>query len=128
MADLRRKLVLQKDPYDVQKSSGLFLEAVKNDVIFHEKNCPEYARMLKAVDFSADEINSEDMLYKIPVIPTLYYKRNYLSSMPEEKLAVKATSSGTKGLQSRVGFDRKTIFYGVLMMIRYFSYHQYTAF
>ena len=124
MADLRRKLVLQKDPYDVQKSSGLFLEAVKNDVIFHEKNCPEYARMLKEVGFSVDEIDSEDMLYKIPVIPTLYYKRNYLSSMPVEKLAVKATSSGTKGLQSRVGFDKKTIFYGVLMMIRYFSYHK----
>ena len=124
VVDLRRKLVLQKNPYDLQKNNGLFLEAVKRDVMFHAENCPEYAQILKSAGFSIDEIISEDMLYKIPVIPTLYYKRNYLCSIPEKKLAVKATSSGTKGEQSRVEFDQKTLLYGILMMIRYFSYHK----
>ena len=122
--DVRRKLFLQKNPYDLKKNRGLFLEAVKNDVAFHAKNCPEYAGILNAAGFSIDEIDSEDALYKIPVIPTLYYKRNYLCSVPEKKLLIRATSSGTKGRQSKVGFDRKTFFYGVLMMIRFFSYHK----
>jgi len=122
--DLRRKLFLQKNPYDLQKTGDLFLEAVKNDVVFHAENCPEYAQILKSLGFSIDEIDSEDMLYKIPAIPTLYYKRNYLCSLSEKKLAVKATSSGTKGAQSKVGFDKKTLFYGICMMIRYFSYHK----
>ncbi len=122
--DLRRKLMLKKNPYDLQKTGGLFLEAVRKDVIFHMEHCPEYARILEAEDFSVDKLVSEDTLYQIPVIPTLYYKRNYLCSMPEKKLAVRATSSGTTGRQSRIEFDKKTIFYGVLMMIRYFSYHK----
>ena len=122
--DARRKLFLQKNPYDLQKNRGLFLEAVKHDVAFHAKNCPEYAGILNEVGFSIDEVDSEDALYKIPVIPTLYYKRNYLCSVPEKKLIIRATSSGTKGRQSKVGFDKKTLFYGVLMMIRFFSYHK----
>ncbi|PKM73271.1 MAG: acyl-protein synthetase [Firmicutes bacterium HGW-Firmicutes-16] len=122
--DLRRKLFLRKNPYDLRKTGDLFLKAVRNDVAFHAENCPEYAQILKSFDFSIDDIDSEEMLYKVPVIPTLYYKRNYLCSMPEKKLAVKATSSGTKGSQSRVGFDKKTLFYGILMMIRYLTFHK----
>lgn len=122
--DLRRRLFFWKNPYDWQGTRSLFLEAVKSDVAFHMEHCPEYAQILKSVGFSIDGLESEDALYQIPAIPTLYYKRNYLCSVPEEKLAIKATSSGTKGLQSRVGFDRKTLFYGILMMIRYFSYHK----
>jgi phenylacetate-coenzyme A ligase PaaK-like adenylate-forming protein len=122
--DLRRKLFLQKNPYDLQKTGNLFLKAVKSNVAFHAEHCPEYAQILNSASFSIDEIDSEDALYKIPAIPTLYYKRNALFSVPEEKLAIKATSSGTKGLQSRIGFDKKTVFYGILMMIRYFSYHK----
>lgn len=123
--DVRRKLFIQKNPYNLQKNRGLFLEAVKNDVTFHANSCSEYAGILNAVGFSIDEIDSEDALYKIPVIPTLYYKRNYLCSVPEKKLTIQATSSGTKGLQSKVGFDRKTLFYGVLMMIRFFYTTKY---
>ena len=122
--DLRRKLFLRKNPYDIEGTGSLFLEAVRNDVLFHAGNCPEYARILESEGFSIDEVDSEDMLYKIPAIPTLYYKRNDLCSVPEKDLIIKATSSGTKGLQSRVVFDRKTLFYGVLMMISYLSYHR----
>ena len=121
---LRIKLFLQKNPYNMQKTGDMFLKAVRNDVKFHVKNCPEYAQILKSLDFSIDEIDSEDKLYKLPVLPTLYYKRNHLCSVPEKKLVIKATSSGTKGTQSMVGFDKKTLFYGILMMARYLSYHK----
>jgi phenylacetate-coenzyme A ligase PaaK-like adenylate-forming protein len=118
------KLFLQKDPYSIEKSTPLFLEAVKDDLRFHKDHCPEYARILTLANFDIDGIETEDDLYKIPVIPTLYLKRNHLFSMDESKLAVKATSSGTQGLHSQVGFDKKSLMYGIAMMFRYFSYHK----
>lgn len=122
--DLRKRLALQKNPYDLEKTSGLFLAAVRENLAFHAAHCPEYAQILEAAGFSADLLVSEEALCKIPPIPTLYYKRNRLSSLPEERLVIKATSSGTKGAQSQVGFDNRSLFYGVLMMLRYFSHHK----
>lgn len=122
--DLRRRLVLQKDPYDLEKTDGLFLAAMRESLAFHAAHCPEYAQILEAAGFSASMLVSQEALHKIPPIPTLYYKRNRLFSLPEERLVIKATSSGTKGAQSQVGFDRKSLFYGILMMLRYFSHHK----
>jgi phenylacetate-coenzyme A ligase PaaK-like adenylate-forming protein len=99
------------------------METVKENIAFHEKNCAGYAAILKAQGFDPARLSSEDDLYKIPVIPTLYFKRNRLFSIADDKMVIHATSSGTKGLQSRVCFDRKSLNYGVVMMYRFFSYH-----
>lgn len=55
-------------------------------------------------------------LYKLPPIPTLYLKSHHLSSKPGKSLVIKATSSGTKGLKSQVGFDLNSLFYGFGMV------------
>lgn len=122
--DLRRKLVLQKNPYDLERTGDLFLAAVRENLAFHQAHCPEYAQILEAAGFSAHTLSSEESLHKIPPIPTLYYKRNRLSSLSEERLVIKAASSGTKGTQSQVGFDRNSLFLGILMMLRFFSHHK----
>lgn len=122
--DLRRRLVMQKNPYDLQRTGDLFLAAMRESLAFHEAHCPEYAQILETAGFSASMLTSEEALQKIPPIPTLYYKRNRLFSLPESQLVIKATSSGTKGVQSQVAFDRRSLFYGVLMILRYFSYHK----
>ena len=122
--NFRRKLFFQKNPYNLDKSKQLFLEAVRENVQHHKENCPEYAAILKQYGFKVSSLQSEDDLYKIPVLPTLYYKRNRIFSMSEEKLTIKATSSGTKGLQSQVGFDKNSLLFGIIMMLRFFSYHK----
>ena len=122
--NFRRKLFLQKNPYDIEKSKPFFLGAVKENVKFHRENCEEYAQILTKQEFDVDSLYSEKDIYKIPVIPTLYFKRNKMFSVPEEKLTIKATSSGTKGLQSQIGFDKRSLIYGVAMMFRFFSYHK----
>ena len=125
--DFRRKLFLEKDPYCLNKTKEVFLDAVRQSVAFHKANCAQYAGILEANSFSVADIHSEEDLYKIPVLPTLYFKRNHIFSVPEEKLKIKATSSGTKGVKSNVGFDRETLFYGIFMMLRFFSYHKITS-
>ncbi|MHB1314313.1 MAG: LuxE/PaaK family acyltransferase [Christensenellales bacterium] len=122
--NLRRKLFFQKDPYNLQKSSPVFLKAVRENVLFHQLHCPAYASILKACGFEPGCLQTEDDLHKIPVIPTLYFKRNRLFSVAGNKQTIKATSSGTKGLRSIVGFDKQSLFYGVVMMFWFFSYHK----
>jgi phenylacetate-coenzyme A ligase PaaK-like adenylate-forming protein len=119
----RLRLFFHRDPYDLTRTKDLFMKLVSENVRFHQSNCPEYARMLAAHRFSVSDLSSEEDLYKIPVIPTLYLKRNRLFSLLDDKLAVKATSSGTKGAHSIVGFDLNTLITGILMMVRYFTFH-----
>lgn len=88
------------------------------------EHCPDYSSILQSLGFSPDNVKTERDLHKIPVLPTLYFKRNRLFSMPEEKLSVTATSSGTKGSQSVVGFDAGSMRLGVAMMTRFLSHHK----
>jgi len=120
----RLKLFFHKNPYDLAQTKDLFMKLIRENVRFHAAHCPDYAQMLAAQGFSGDDLRSEDDLHKIPVIPTLYLKRNRIFSLPEDKLTIKATSSGTKGAQSIVGFDFNSLLTGILMMVRYFSYHR----
>lgn len=88
------------------------------------EHCPDYSSILQSLGFSPDNVKTERDLHKIPVLPTLYFKRNRLFSIPEEKLSVNATSSGTKGERSAVGFDAKSMHLGIAMMTRFLSYHK----
>ena len=119
----RLQLFSQRNPYDLSKSNAVFLRLARESVRFHSGHCPAYHRMLEAQGFQPEDLVSEGDLAKIPVIPTLYLKRNRLFSLPEDKLVIKATSSGTQGAQSQVGFDLNSLLSGVLMMIRFFSCH-----
>jgi phenylacetate-coenzyme A ligase PaaK-like adenylate-forming protein len=121
--DHRRRLFFYKHPYDKAATKDLFMKAVRDNLRFHLQNCADYARMADSQGFCVEGLQSEDDLYKIPVIPTLFLKRNRLFSMPEEKLTIKATSSGTQGAQSIVGFDLRSLLYGIVMMLRFFSFH-----
>ena len=119
----RLKLFGQRNPYDLTNSNTVFLHLVRDAVRFHRDHCPAYKQMLETQAFLPEDLISESDLAKIPVIPTLYLKRNRLFSLPEDKLVIKATSSGTQGAQSQVGFDLNSLLTGVLMMVRFFSYH-----
>ena len=124
----RRRLFTHYKPYDIGGTKDIFINAVKENITLHQKSCAEYAGILKASEFGASLIESEDDLYKIPPLTTLYFKRNRMLSVDEKKLAVKATSSGTKGQQSFIGFDRASLYYGIRMMLRFFSFHKVISF
>ncbi|MBQ1520693.1 MAG: acyl-protein synthetase [Clostridia bacterium] len=120
----RRKLFLKRDPYRAPRDSGLFLRSVRELAEYHTANCEGYARILRERGFDPAMLKTEDDLYKLPVLPTLFFKRNRLFSVPEKKLKVLATSSGTSGSKSVVGLDGRSLFLGVGMMIRFFLYHR----
>lgn len=72
----------------------------------HQKKCPEYARILSAVDYDTEKINS----YKeIPFLPVRLFKELDLKSVPKEQIVKTMTSSGTTGQAvSKIYLDATT--------------------
>jgi phenylacetate-coenzyme A ligase PaaK-like adenylate-forming protein len=122
--DYRRKLFTYTKLYDDQGTSELFVNAVKRNVMYHQKHCSDYAAILSGRKFNVNQIKSTADIAKIPAIPTLYLKSHKLQSMPMNKLLLTATSSGTKGKKSHIGFDAKGLYYGAYMVLRTATYHK----
>ncbi len=122
--DQRKRLFLRCKPYDIQRAAPLFLGAVRGNVALQQQNCQSYADILEHFDFHLDALKTEDDLYRIPVIPSLYFKKHDLFSIDPDTARINATSSGTSGSRSRVVFDKDTLYTGIRMMIRFFLYHK----
>ncbi len=122
--DYRKKVFTHKNPYDLEKTHSHFFEAVKQNCAFHYQNCPEYTKILDYKNFSPKALHTADDLHKLPFIPTLFFKSHQLFSMPPSKLPIKATSSGTKGKMSNIGFDTLGLYYGLRMVLRLGQYHK----
>ena len=117
------RLFRWRDPYDLAGTEALFAAAMAENAAFQRENCPDYARILQLRGFDAARLAAGD-LAALPPIPTLYFKHHVLLSMPERKLLVKATSSGTSGAMSRIGFDVGSLARGARMVLRMTRYHQ----
>ncbi len=118
------KRLFNKKPYETG-TDALFAQAMRQNVTFHYEHCSEYRKILDQMGFSPYAEGAFDDFSAIPPLPTLYFKRHRLLSLPEKKLVVKATSSGTSGEnQSFVGFD----FYSLMRLWdevrRLFSHHK----
>ncbi len=121
--DYRKYLFTSKNIYDHPGTDSIFISAVKHNVMYHLRHCREYRRILKTRKFKIKQLASIKDLYRLPALPTLYLKTHRLRSMPPEKIFIKATSSGTRGKKSRIGFDLKSLYYGAFMVLRTAAYH-----
>ena len=119
-----KKLFRQKDIYHTEKTDPLFVRAMRENAVFQYKNCADYRRILDEFGFRPDSIRGMEDLARLPFIPTLYFKHHTLESVPPKKQLIKATSSGTSGSMSRIGFDFKSLNLGKSMVIRVGKYHK----
>lgn len=114
----RRKLFNVKDPFDTPGTGELFFRAVEENCRFHYDHCLEYRNILKQLDFSPDSLGDYGDISRIPFIPTLFFKNHGVFSMPPAKMLIKATSSGTKGKFSRIGFEAGGLLCGLKMVLK----------
>lgn len=119
-----RRLFSTKKPYDLEGSDALFVKAMRENACFHYENCSDYKRILDEAHFDPKKIQTMDDLCELPFIPTLYFKHHEMFSMPLSKMPIKATSSGTSGIRSKVGLDLRSLWRGFMMIIRLFKYHK----
>ncbi len=123
--DYIKKLFRLRNPYDYEKSGELFPLALRQNCIFHYEHNAEYKALLDKLGFSPYEKGAFDDLSALPPLPTLYFKRHRLISVPQKRLAVKATSSGTSGQnQSMVGLDFYSLCRGADEVLRLFACHK----
>ena len=120
----RQKLFWLSRVYDLPGSDARFLQAVRDNCAYHIRHCPEYRLICQAEGFSPGCLNTIDDLEKIPVLPTLFFKRRHVCSMPGWRTPMKVTSSGTSGSFSRVGFDWGCIFAEIPMVLRLGFFHK----
>ncbi len=114
----RQRLFWRGRPYDLPRSDEAFVRACRDNAAYHIKHCPGYAAICKEAGFSPEMLRTVDDLVKIPVLPTLFFKRRTLFSMPRWRMAMEVTSSGTSGKYSRIGFDWGCILAEAPMVIR----------
>lgn len=113
----RQKLFWSAHPYDLNGTQERFLQAVRENCAYHLRRCPEYRAIARALNFSPQQLSTIEDLVKIPVIPTLFYKRHAIFSMPRRRMAMCVTSSGTSGKFSQIGFDWGCIFAEIPMIL-----------
>jgi len=105
--DYRKKLFFYPKLYDHPHTDALFVTAMKGNAAFHEKHCEGYRKILAAGRVRPEDIHNVEDLSKLPPIPTLFFKKHRLWSLPPGRAVLKATSSGTGGMASHVGYDAK---------------------
>jgi phenylacetate-coenzyme A ligase PaaK-like adenylate-forming protein len=122
--DYRKRLFSWRDPFDIEGTEALFVQAMRESLQFHIEHCTEYARILQKWGFTPRQLCHPSDLHQIPPLPTLYLKSHRLLSVKEKALLFRATSSGTSGRTSFVGLDRATAMLAFKMVWRIFSYRR----
>ena len=113
-----RKLFRTKDPFDIKGTNELFLKAIKENCEFQYNNCPEYRKILDCAGFSPDDLREYGDIERLPFIPTLFFKNHRIYSMPESRMLIHATSSGTSGTYSDIGFELRGLLCGLDMVLK----------
>lgn len=114
----RRMLFNVKNPFDTVHTQELFYQAVKENCRFHYKNCPEYRAILDKMEFSPERISCYEDIAKVPFLPTLFFKNHSIFSIPAYQMLITATSSGTLGKFSNIGFELSGLLCGLRMVLK----------
>ena len=113
----RRILFSTENAYS-QDTDKIFVKAMKENCEYQYRHCAEYRKILDGMKFSPNDIKSVKDLEKLPFIPTLLFKKHKLYSVPPSRTAIRATSSGTTGIKSEIGFCIGDLYAGLKMVIR----------
>ncbi len=105
------------DPYDVEGTENLFLKKVKENMLFQYQNCKQYHSILEHRGWNEQKVMELGSLEEIPFLPTLYFKHHRMDSIPEKKMLTRATSSGTSGSKSDIGYDLGSLWRALGMSI-----------
>ncbi|MCR4655637.1 MAG: acyl-protein synthetase [Lachnospiraceae bacterium] len=119
--DYRKKLFRWKDPYDIEGTQGLFIEAMRECCSYHYDHCEAYRRILDDAGFAPESLRKKEDIERLPFIPTTFLKKHHIFSMPKERMPIKATSSGTGGKYSLIGFDAGSLSSALKMVFRIYG-------
>lgn len=100
--------ILEIPPYSLGQGEkeGMITERLVELTKYHKENCPEYRRILNAIDFDVDKVQS---YAELPYLPVRLFKELDLKSIPQDDVVKTMTSSGTTGQAvSKIYLDKAT--------------------
>ena len=124
---MREELLNQKNVYDTEGTSKIFLKAMREAVSWHRERSVLYGKLLEKHNVAPENINKEDDLIKLPLIPANFFKTYEVLSVPREKIVVHVTSSGTSGQKSQMFFDQDSWDFGQMMIRRTMDYYGFVS-
>ena len=114
----REKLFAWGDAYDVEGTQQLFVDAVRENCAFHAAHCEAYGNVLQHMGFSPESLRTPQALAALPALPTVFFKKHEVYSMPRHRALIHATSSGTQGSMSHIAFEASGLWCGLHMVLR----------
>ncbi len=100
--------LIEISPYSLEKNEKkkLLTDRLNELTRLHQAKCPEYARILRAIDFDVDKVSDYEQL---PYLPVRLFKELELRSVDKDDIVKTMTSSGTSGQAvSRIFLDKAT--------------------
>lgn len=85
---------------------SLFLRAMRENYSFQLSKQPFLGYLCRQKNFSPEKINEIDDIFKIPLLFVSLMKICTFLSVDESEIALRLTSSGTKGQKTQVFFDK----------------------
>ena len=104
--DLNTRMI--SAPYSIphKEKAALYEEFLTRLTRFHQQNCPEYRRLLKALGHPEEGVFSPETT---PMLPVSIFKDLDLKSVSDEAVFKTLTSSGTTGQRvSKIYLDAET--------------------
>ncbi len=115
------KLCSLPTPYEnFEGTRELFLQAMRENMLWHSERNEFYRRFLQQSGFNPHE---KFELGDIPSVMATFFKRNETRSIDAADIAVHLTSSGTTGQKSQMFFDAWTIGTAQDMVAKIFKHH-----
>jgi long-chain-fatty-acid---luciferin-component ligase len=108
MSDLDH-LIYREDVFELPFEEQLALRDrhVRETLALHLASCPSYAAYAARINPGLDPWRTP--LAEVPVLPTAVFKGQEVISVPSGEVMKWCLSSGTRGLQSRIGRDRASL-------------------
>ncbi|MCX8173391.1 MAG: hypothetical protein N3F63_02115 [Thermoplasmata archaeon] len=91
------------------KADELFLNAMKENFEFVYDHSPHYRKICEHANFTARNLNSFEDIYRIPYVFVSCLKMYDFKFLPEEKIKLTLTSSGTGGMKTKTYLDAETL-------------------
>ncbi|MBI4387234.1 MAG: acyl-protein synthetase LuxE [Elusimicrobia bacterium] len=92
-----------------EEKSRLMVAACREMAMFHERRCPELSFLYRRRGFDPASLKEETDIGKLPMLGVTAMKRYLLTSLPQDRAALKLTSSGTRGQKTQIWFDPESL-------------------
>lgn len=86
-------------------TDALFVDAMRETLAWHRARCPEFAGFLQAKGLTED---ASPVPEDIPPLLVTIFKEHRLISIPDSKIKIELTSSGTGGQRSAIVLDKRS--------------------